>query len=86
MLELQKLPKILKIKINSFYDSSEDDLDDESQNEILSQNEINDSENDNGIIVKISPKQINELAIKVADEMEIRLRKLMSELKKFPIL
>ena len=86
VLELQKLPKILKIKINSFYDSSEDDLDDESQNEILSQNEINDFENDNGIIVKISPKQINELAIKVADEMEIRLRKLMSDLKKIPIL
>lgn len=87
VLELQKLPKILKININSFYgDSLADELDVKLQNGTLSQNEMNDSENDNEFIVKISPQQINELAIKVADEMEIKLRKLLSELKKFPIL
>lgn len=82
VIELRKLPEIVKVNIKSIFGGNEDSNDDDLQNDFPSQNVSHDnSENQDEYIVKISPQQINDLAIKMADEMEIRLRKLFLEFK-----
>lgn len=80
VFELKKLPEVITVKItdlNSWED--EDDLDDE---ELSGDEEENHSTVNQGeFVITISPEQVGEIVTKVSDEIEIRLRKLLSEFK-----
>lgn len=82
IIELSKLPEIVKINVKSIFDDSDSDMIEEEANDSLLQSTYDEkSEKQDEFIVKISSHQVNEIAIKIADEMEARLRKLLLEFK-----